>query len=63
MTATESLAGSTAFQTTLSKHSFDVSDMSDSLDQTSNPVLKKPMKTLSLKPKPFNFNQQTASKI
>ncbi len=38
--------------TTMSKQSFDVSDISDGFEsQSIKPAAKKPMKTLSLKPK------------
>jgi len=52
LTATDSIAGqSTTLKTTISKHSFDCSDISDSFDVSKKSVVKKPMKTLSLKPK------------
>ena len=52
LTATESVTGSTYFQTNQSKHSFDLSDSGESQEKTKKP---KPMKTLSLKPKTFNI--------
>ena len=57
LTASESVAGSTAMHTTLSKQSFDASDISDGFEQSIKSTAKKTMKTLSLKPKPFNFKQ------
>lgn len=52
LTATESVTGSTYFQTNQSKHSFDLSDSGESQEKTKKPKLTK---TLSLKPKPFNI--------